>query len=262
VANKSGQADIVVVELPGTDARRALETGHWIADALTANSNTSLKRLIVMTNGKLVLDRALGASGRALLRIQERVQQKLADPREARRREGQGTERREVRAGDPRAPVLEPPSTEGVRDALGRQESRANAVEGAALMILAAQFNSLQDAEKRKIYKRLSELAPRIQELQKQGLVVNVWGQAEVPDQIDILGGVTGARDVGQVVYFVDLWLAASPPTKARSPNPQTTMSGDPSAPAGGDRAYRHAIDRFPRPGYHFQVGLFMTFQP
>jgi hypothetical protein len=71
--------------VPGTDARRALETGHRIADALTANSNTSLKRLIVMTNGKLILDRAFGASGRALLRIQERVQQKLADPKEGRR---------------------------------------------------------------------------------------------------------------------------------------------------------------------------------
>jgi hypothetical protein len=261
VSRKSGQADIVVVELPISDRLRALEQGHRIADALIANGNTSVKRMLVMADGKLVLDRSLSMKGRAVLNLKERVQQRAAEAKVAEQAKNPGPERSS--APDVRLPT----NTTEVREALGRQSARTAAFEGVAQIFNAFMFDQLQKPEVDKIFARLEELKPRINELRSKGYTVTIWGRAEVPDQIDIAGGVTGVRDVGQVVYFVDLWLVpsmapviekppANPPPWYREPQ---RMYGDPTAPVGGDRVAMRAIDKFPRRGYHFADAIFAT---
>jgi hypothetical protein len=262
---KSGQADIVVVELPMADVRKGLELGHAIADTLIANANTSLKRLIVMADGKLVLNRSLAASGKRLLAVQERVRKRMAERTDARdvRAASSGSEPGARSAGRLPAPLGEP-----VREAMGRQKSRTAAFEGAAQMINAALFDALQGHEVDKISARLAELTPRIQELLAQGYTVTVWGRAEVPDQIDVMGGLMGVRDVGQVVHFVDLWLIPVPGSIIRaSAKPRTgrqpqRIYGDPTAPRGGDRVAMRAIERFPRRGYHFVDAVMTVLRP
>jgi len=253
VETKSGQADIAVVELPGGAGPKTLELAHRIADALIANANTNLKRILVLADNKMVLDRALAKSGRETLRVKERVQQARAgDP-------GRGSSREEMGRPQERLP-FEASRLHGVSEALGRQEARASAFEGAAQMIHSFQFHSLQDAEIEKIYRRLQELSPRIETLRSSGYTVEVWGKAQMPDQVDIAAGITDTQDQSQVVKFVDLWLVPRRVLVEAKPNPYPTMRGDPSVPSGGDPG--RSYEQFPDKGWHFVTGLAFTFEP
>lgn len=249
---KSGQAEILVVELPGKSGPKTLELAHQIADALIANANTKLKRMLVMADNKLVMDRALAKTGRELLRVQQRVQQRTPRPMDLR----PGSLRQETREGGRTRLPFETSRLSGASEALGRQEAKTDAIAGAAQMILAFQFDALQSAEVNKIYKRLEELTPRIDALRASGYRVEVWGKAEVPDTIDIAAGITGVRDASQVVYFVDLWI--TPSRVNAEPGRHQTMSGDPTAPRRGDRNFKE----FAREGWHFVTGHAFTYEP
>ena len=265
VTAKSGQADVVVVELNGLTGRQALEKGHQIADALIASANTNIKRIIILSDERMVLNRSLDVKGTAILRVRERVEKRMEDrngPREV-----PPTDPREVRTeaqrGGPDANIPAAARTEAVSEALGRQTATAGAIEGAAQMILSAQFGSIQDKEIRKIYVRLGELSDRIEELRRSGFSVNVMGKAEVPDTLDVAGGATGTRDISQIVYFNDLWLVPHRPISPNAvPNPTSSMSGDPTAPRGGDSTAERALEASPHPYHHFWDALFMTFDP
>ncbi len=263
---KSRQADIVIVELPEADAQRALEKGHLIADAMIANANHSLKRIIVMSSNNVILNRSLEVSGRALVKAQATVQQRMAT------RSDPTASSQPVKVWTERAPgtVEEVLPGAEVAEALGRQEAKASALEGAAQIILSAQFASLENREVQKIFVRLHQLAHDIDTLRNQGYYVEVWGTAEVPDSIDIAAGATGVRDISQVVYFVDLNLIThrnppriQPPPKASDvpPSPDARKPQQYHGSSLADEA--REIRPFPvHGGHHLKGALFLTYPP
>jgi len=114
-------------------------------------------------------------------RISEQVTL-MPEPRLQSERAVDQAETKKTQVGEGAAVGRQTDLTEGVAEALGRQEARAGAVEGAAQIILSAQFHSLQAAEIGKIYQRLGELSERIETLRRSGHSVTVWGKAEVPE--------------------------------------------------------------------------------
>jgi len=254
---KARQADIVVVELALPASAKTLQKAHQIADAIVANNNSGLKRIVVVAEDKLILNRSLEANPRAVENVRARVPQRaVAEPRVKQRVDR--LENEVCRVGDVPESGLDYQGIEGVHEVLGRQEARVSAFEGAGQIILSTLFASLQNSEVEKIYARLHELGPRIEKLRADGYYVQVMGQAEVPDSIDIAAGITDTRDISQLVYFVDLWLD---PRRDLDPGPveHSYMSGDPTGTP--DDARHHS--RFPQhPNHHFQSALFMTFLP
>jgi hypothetical protein len=261
IQSKSGQAEIVVIELAG---KNALETAQRIADMMIATPGHSIKRLIAIAENQMVLNRRLFAEGRGLERIRARVLSRLTertqaepirrpapDPKPA--SSASETSKRGSRSSpfdlrieqgflaDRPLEITEAPSGTGI--------STHGAIEGAWALIAAGLYQHMQQVEVEKIYDAYERLAPQIEQLRSAGLWVQINGLAQVPDSIDVLVPVVGFGAPNQIVKFVSLGIESFGNEKFSKP---ASMSAD----------HRTGPVPQPDPGYHFASGVLVRFAP
>ena len=80
-------------------------------------------------------------------------------------------------------------------------------IEGAAQALLAMQLKQMQATEAAKAYDAWERLQPKIDEARSKGRWVRVGLHLDVPEKIDVIGGVVGIGDISQIVWFRTMWI-------------------------------------------------------
>ena len=100
----------------------------------------------------------------------------------------------------------------------------AATIEGAAQALLAMQLKQMQATEAAKAYDAWDRLQPKIDEARSKGRWVRVGLHLDVPEQIDVIGGVVGVGDISQIVWFRTMWIEVM---ETREQAYGTTKRGD-----------------------------------
>lgn len=104
-------------------------------------------------------------------------------------------------------------------------DGNAATIEGAAQALLAMQLKQMQATEAAKAYDAWDRLQPKIDEARSKGRWVRVGLHLEVPEKIDVIGGVVGIGDISQIVWFRTMWIEVM---ETREQAYGTTKRGDP----------------------------------
>ena len=104
-------------------------------------------------------------------------------------------------------------------------EGNAATIEGAAQALLAMQLKQMQATEAAKAYDAWDRLQPKIDEARSEGRWVRVGLHLDVPEKIDVIGGVVGVGDISQIVWFRTMWIEVM---ETREQAYGTTKRGDP----------------------------------
>ena len=86
-------------------------------------------------------------------------------------------------------------------------DGNAATIEGAAQALLAMQLKQMQATEAAKAYDAWDRLQPKIDEARSKGRWVRVGLHLDVPETIDVIGGVVGVGDISQIVWFRTMWI-------------------------------------------------------
>jgi len=112
-------------------------------------------------------------------------------------------------------------------------------IEGAAQALLAMQLKQMQATEAAKAYDAWDRLQPQIDDARSRGRWVRVGLLLDVPEKIDVIGGVVGVGDISQIVWFRTMWTEVM---ETREQAYGLTTRGDPElirssmSPADPDR--------------------------
>jgi hypothetical protein len=104
-------------------------------------------------------------------------------------------------------------------------DGNAATIEGAAQALLAMQLKQMQATEAAKAYDAWDRLQPKMDEARSKGRWVRVGLHLEVPEKIDVIGGVVGIGDISQIVWFRTMWIEVM---ETREQAYGTTKRGDP----------------------------------
>jgi hypothetical protein len=104
-------------------------------------------------------------------------------------------------------------------------DGNAATIEGAAQALLAMQLKQMQATEAAKAYDAWDRLQPKMDEARSKGRWVRVGLHLDVPEKIDVIGGVVGIGDISQIVWFRTMWIEVM---ETREQAYGTTKRGDP----------------------------------